>query len=68
MARTKVVLHALIKLIIKLNQIDSLNHAINAAENQPGVQVVQQPDGRFVTIRDSDLKRQQQYYQFVNSG
>ena len=59
--------------IFKLNQIGSLNQALNAADlfsefNQQGLQVVQQPDGRFVTIRDSDLKRQQPYYQFVNTG
>ena len=60
--------------IFKLNQIGTLNQAINAAENlfsdfnQQGIQVVRQPDGRLLTVRDSDLTRQQPYYQFLNSG
>ena len=59
---------------VKLNQIGSLNQALNAAENlfsdfnQQGLQVVQQPDGRIVTIRDTDLKQEQPYLQFVNTG
>jgi len=59
---------------ILLNQIGSLNQAIHAAENlfsdfnQQGIQVVQQPDGRIVTIRDTDLKQEQPYLQFVNTG
>ena len=36
--------------------------------NQQGIQVVQQPDGRIVTIRDNDLKQEQPYHQFVNTG
>ena len=61
-------------MFLKLNQIGSLNQALNAAENlfsdfnQQGIQVVQQPDGRIVTIRDTDLKQEQPYLQFVNTG
>ena len=61
-------------IFFKLNQIGSLNQALNAAENlfsdfnQQGIQVVQQPDGRIVTIRDTDLKQEQPYLQFVNTG
>ena len=61
-------------IFLKLNQIGSLNQALNAAENlfsdfnQQGIQVVQQPDGRIVTIRDTDLKQDQPYLQFVNTG
>ena len=74
MARTKIVLNAFFELIIKLNQVDSLHHAAEnlASDNiQPGIQVVQQPDGRFF-IRDYDLqtivKRLQPYCQFANYG
>jgi len=77
MARTQVVLGALVELFIKLNQIDSLNSAISmqkAAENlfsdfnQQEIQVAEQPVGRIATITDSDSKRQQPSYKFTNSG
>ena len=77
MARTQVVLGALVELFIKLNQIDSLNSAKSmqkAAENlfsdfnQQEIQVAEQPVGRIATIIDSDSKRQQPSYKFTNSG
>ena len=54
MAWTKVAFDAFSEQIIKLNQIASLKHAINTAENlvtdinQRGIQFVQRPDGQFV--------------------